>query len=113
MRHFWRRRPSWAVAALGITGAIALAGCNMAAQANDGPRPPEKVYSSTCGYCHGRNIGPILKGRGIPADTVRYMVRHGQGAMPAFRQTEITPQELDALAEWIEKSPADAKDHGQ
>lgn len=78
-----------------------------------GLRTPEQIYAKTCGYCHGRNVGPIILGRAIPADTVKYIVRHGQNGMPAFRQSEIQPSELDALATWVEKSEARKEEHGQ
>lgn len=96
--------------------ALALAGSAQAAQKLGEVQPqrsPEQVYAAVCGYCHGRNVGPVIRGRGLPAETVAYMVRHGQNAMPAFRPTEISPAELRALAAWIEKSSADAKEHGQ
>lgn len=76
-------------------------------------RPPEKVYAVTCGYCHGHNVGPIIRGRQLPPETVEYFVRHGNGAMPAFRPTEISNAELKALALWISQAPIDAKEHGQ
>ena len=76
-------------------------------------RSPEVVYAQTCGYCHGRNVGPIILGRALPADSIKYIVRHGQNGMPAFRSTEIQPSELDTLATWIEKSTARSGEHGQ
>jgi mono/diheme cytochrome c family protein len=76
------------------------------------PRSADDIYAKTCGYCHGRNVGPIILGRAIPADTVKYIVRHGQNGMPAFRPTEISPTELDALATWVEKSAARKQEHG-
>ncbi len=76
-------------------------------------RSPEQVYAKVCGYCHGRNVGPIILGRGLPAEAVHYIVRHGQNAMPAFRPTEITPGELDALSQWVSQSPARKEEHGQ
>ncbi|NLR71983.1 cytochrome c [Novosphingobium sp. ERN07] len=78
-----------------------------------GTRTPDAIYAKTCGYCHGRNVGPIILGRAIPAETVKYIVRHGQNGMPAFRPTEVTPAELDALATWVEKSAARKQEHGQ
>ncbi len=96
--------------------ALALAG-PVAAQQRLGevpaPRAPEQVYAKVCGYCHGRNVGPILLGRHLPAETVKYVARHGQNGMPAFRPTEVTPAELDALAEWIAAAPARKQEHGQ
>lgn len=91
---------------------IAVAG---AAQASDPPPPraPDAIYAKTCGYCHGHNVGPVIRGRGLPAEAVELIVRHGQGAMPAFKPTEISPAELSALAKWIAASKADSKEHGQ
>ncbi len=76
-------------------------------------RGPETVYGQTCGYCHGRNVGPMIRGRKLPAATVKYFVRNGANAMPAFRQTEISDSELDALAIWISSSPVDPKEAGE
>lgn len=74
---------------------------------------PEGTYSRTCGYCHGTNVGPILLGKGYPAEAVAFMVRNGKGAMPAFRTSEISKAELDALSVWIAKSKATVADHGK
>lgn len=76
-------------------------------------RAPEQVYAKVCGYCHGRNIGPILLGRNLPTDMVKAVARQGRNAMPAFRPTEVTNAELDALATWISKTPAKAEEHGK
>ncbi|MCX7283038.1 MAG: cytochrome c [Novosphingobium sp.] len=75
-------------------------------------RSADEIYARTCGYCHGRNVGPIILGRAIPAETVKYIVRHGQNGMPAFRPTEVKPEELEALATWVEKSAARKQEHG-
>lgn len=100
--------------AIAVSGlGLGMAGCDAIAGAAPSPRPPEKVYASTCGYCHGHNVGPVIRGRQLPRDVVIGFVRRGQGAMPAFRQTEISDEELEALALWIEASKADSKEHGQ
>ena len=85
----------------------------MASAAASEPRSPEQVYAASCGYCHGHNVGPIIRGRQLPPQLVEYMVRNGIGAMPAFRPSEITPAELTALAEWVSKSAADPQEHGR
>lgn len=106
------------------TTAVAIAGATLLALAApaiagqklgevQGIRAPETIYAKTCGYCHGRNVGPIILGRGLPAESVKYIVRHGQNGMPAFRPTEVKPEELEALAAWIEKSEARKGEHGQ
>lgn len=76
------------------------------------PRKPEIIYSKVCGYCHGRNVGPIILGRHLPANYISLMARNGRNGMPAFRPTEITNPELDALAAWIAASPTPSKEHG-
>ncbi|WP_328805046.1 c-type cytochrome [Parasphingopyxis marina] len=73
---------------------------------------PEGIYARVCGYCHGANVGPVLLGRGLPAETIHAIVRNGMNAMPAFRESEITDDELQALAQWIEQSDADPQEHG-
>ncbi|HWU01168.1 MAG TPA: cytochrome c [Novosphingobium sp.] len=102
-------------AALAVLG-LALAGTARAGQELGQTLPqrsPEKVYASTCGYCHGHNVGPIILGRHLPADMVRYMVRHGRLGMPAFRPSEITDAELNALATWVEKALRNEKESGK
>lgn len=107
-------------AGMALGACVALAGAALAsgtAQAQATyevqPRAPQFIYDRTCGYCHGHNVGPVILGRRLPAVVVSAMVRSGQGAMPAFKPTEITNQELAALSAWIEASSADATEHGQ
>lgn len=76
-------------------------------------RTPEVVYAKVCGYCHGRNIGPILLGRKLDTDMIKAVARQGRNGMPAFRPTEVTNAELDALATWISKSPVRTEEHGK
>lgn len=77
------------------------------------PRPPEQIYAKVCGYCHGRNVGPVLLGRHLSPPLIKFIARHGQNGMPAFRPSEITPAELDALTNWISAAPARKEEHGQ
>ena len=98
-----------------MTGAGIGLASNASAQATYEitPRDPEFLYDRACGYCHGHNVGPLIRGRQLPAAVVAAIVRSGNGAMPAFRPTEITNAELTALAQWIEQSEADPAEHGQ
>jgi mono/diheme cytochrome c family protein len=73
------------------------------AKADDIPRSAEEVYRVVCHYCHDTGIGPEIKGRQLPAAYVSYLVRNGQGAMPAFRPTEISDTELERVAATIER----------
>lgn len=104
--------------ALGLAGMAAAAiGMSVAASAQASyevePRDPQFIYDRTCGYCHGHNIGPIILGRNLPAPVISAIVRSGNGAMPAFKPTEITDAELAALAEWISTADADHTEHGE
>jgi mono/diheme cytochrome c family protein len=94
-----------------LIGGVAFAGQKLGEP--QGERPPEVIYAKTCGYCHGANVGPVIRGRALPVDAIKLMVRSGPNGMPAFRQTEITKSELDALAKWISASKADPKEKGQ
>jgi mono/diheme cytochrome c family protein len=100
---------------LAAGAALLIGGVAFAAQKlgePQGERAPEEIYAKTCGYCHGRNVGPVIRGRALPAEAIVRQVRHGQNGMPAFRPTEITTSELDALAKWISTSKADPKEMG-
>lgn len=94
-----------------LAGGVAFAGQKLGQPQDE--RAPEEVYAKTCGYCHGKNVGPVIRARALPADAIKTIVRHGQNGMPAFRPTEITNSELDRLAAWISASKADPKEKGQ
>lgn len=95
-----------------LVGLTAVA-CGPVVSAAPKPRSPEKIYASTCGYCHGQHVAPVIRGRALPHEVVVQFVRTGPAAMPAFRQTEISDTELKALAQWISASKADPKEHEQ
>lgn len=101
-RVFWRSQ-RWLLACLAALGTSTV-------YASD--RAPEKVFADTCAYCHGHYIAPgmsvirDIRGRSLPPALIKTYVRNGIGAMPAFRFTEISDAELEALAKWIETSAA-------
>jgi mono/diheme cytochrome c family protein len=103
---------------LGLVAGAAILGGGSAFAAQkmgrtNGPRAPQVIYGNTCGYCHGRNIGPVIRGRALPAEMIKMTVRHGRNGMPAFRSSEITNAELTALAKWISVSKADPAEKGK
>lgn len=101
---------------IGIAAGLGLASAAYAAQKlgeYQPERPPEVTYAKVCGYCHGKNVGPIILGRKLHTDMIKAVTRHGRNGMPAFRPTEVTNAELDALAVWISKSPARTEEHGK
>ncbi len=78
-------------------------------------QPPEKIFAANCATCHGaRGQGGLSWVDGVRApgiagakhQRVWTAVRRGSTrAMPAFAEQQITPDELDALAQLIEKNP--------
>jgi 4-cresol dehydrogenase (hydroxylating) cytochrome subunit len=61
----------------------------------------QEAYSKVCGFCHERGIGPVIKGTGKSPDLIRMVVRGGNRAMPAFRQSEIDDATLNKIADYI------------
>ena len=76
------------------------------AQSASPARDPKRVYAATCHFCHDTGIGVPLKGSHYPADQIRFVVRHGYGAMIAFSPSEITDPELIALAQMLSEAAA-------
>lgn len=86
---------------------LALAGIASTAVADSTGkwRNGDEVYAKVCGYCHETNVGPVLKGRSLPVEYISYVVRHGNRAMPSFRQTEIDDEMLAQVARLISGKP--------
>lgn len=112
------RRAVWG----GLLGTLALlAG---AAQAAGAPAadPGERTYTLYCAGCHAasgrapgtamlkRTRGPdqavLVERRDLTADTIKAIVRNGYLEMTPFRASEISDQDLDALARYITTRPA-------
>ena len=108
--------------------AALLAATPALAQAPDGAR----LFVRSCAPCHGQGPGndgsPMLPGtaalqakyKGTPPaalerrddlepEVLRYFVRHGQGAMPMFRKTEVSDAEIDAIARYLRASATKEK----
>ena len=117
MANIWKRCFAGVVALVATAAIGATIGLGQSASAQASyeitPREPEFLYDRTCGYCHGHNVGPVLKGRNLSPALIEYFVRNGNGAMPAFKPTEITNRELAALAQWLAAAPVDSTEHGQ
>lgn len=96
-----------------VSSLLVTAACANAATPATAPRAPEAVYAKTCGYCHGQHVGPIIRGRGLPPEITKQYVRSGPRSMVAFRPTEISDAELEALAKWLKASKADPKEKGE
>lgn len=88
-----------AVIALSLIGAGACFAKRTAAV-----RTPARVYAATCHFCHDTGIAPPLRGAYYPPERIRFVVRHGDGAMIAFTPVAISHAELAALIGWLERA---------
>ncbi len=111
----------------GLTaGLLVLSSAHGAARADSvAPRyaPGRAVYEKWCGACHdpgvihpgthalmtkyptgSRATGVITEWTDLPATYVTFMVRHGMSVMPQFRKTEISNDELVALATYLSRN---------
>ncbi len=97
------------VSGLIVTASLGSAGAGQSHVAQEGYawKDGAEVYQKLCALCHETKIGPVILGRGHDPLLISYMVRHGNRAMPAFRESEIDDQTLEKLAEYVSKAPAD------
>ena len=86
-----------------ITFSLIGAGACLA-QAAAPARDPARVYAATCHFCHDTGIGPPIRGAHYPPAQIRFIVRHGDGAMIAFTPTAISHAELAALIVWLDRA---------
>ena len=65
----------------------------------------ERAFMRTCNACHPRGesgLAPGINNKPLPEFLIKFQVRHGMGAMPAFSEREVTPEELDAIVAYLE-----------
>ena len=74
-----------------------------------------KLFQSTCLYCHGEKVwgtfalqrrlgadqGLLEKRTDLVAPFVKSVVRNGLGSMPAYRRTELTDADVDAIVDYL------------
>lgn len=65
-----------------------------------------EVYAKVCSFCHEAKVGPMIRGRGLDPNYIRFIVRHGNRAMPSFRAAEIDDESLAKVAEYVSKAAA-------
>jgi (+)-pinoresinol hydroxylase len=79
-----------------------------------------KLYHSTCLYCHGEKVwgtfalqrrlgaghGLLEKRTDLVAPFVRNVVRNGLGSMPAYRRTELSDADIEAIAAYLTRPRA-------
>lgn len=69
----------------------------------------QEVYNKVCAYCHEANVGPVLTGRNLMPDYIKSVVRNGNRAMPAFRESEINEAALAGVVKLVSTSTAVVK----
>lgn len=65
---------------------------------------PQVLWEKTCSRCHLTGVGPELRGRGLPPEYIRSVVRNGMLAMPAFPHSAIDDASLDGVARLVSTS---------
>jgi mono/diheme cytochrome c family protein len=89
------------------------------AQAQEPPKMPY-VFAMYCVMCHkeGVQIGPIgifdmisKSGNPLHEQYIRNNTRFGFNAMPAFRVSEVSPKELNAIVAYLKDVAAYRKTH--
>jgi mono/diheme cytochrome c family protein len=64
-----------------------------------------QVFMRACHQCHPRGeagLGPAVNNMKVPAFLIRTQIRLGIGAMPAFPESMLSAEELDALVRYIQ-----------
>lgn len=95
-----------AIVAVGVVTGVAWAAPQQAPEQGFTWKDGAEVYAKVCAFCHEAKIGPVIRGRGLDPLYIRYTVRHGNRAMPAFRAAEIDDQSLEKVAEYVSKTAA-------
>ena len=64
----------------------------------------ERLYMRHCNQCHYQGefgFGPALNNKPAPKFLMRIQVRAGLGAMPRFSKTDIPPDDLNAILDYV------------
>lgn len=62
------------------------------------------VYAERCHACHpggAAGLGPSLNEKPLPEFLIRFQVRHGLGAMPAFDESQVPGPDLDRVVAYL------------
>lgn len=97
------------IAHLVVAAAALLAGASASADSSGKWQNSQEIYDKVCGYCHEVNIGPVILGRNLLPDYIKSVVRNGNRAMPAFRESEIDDAALAGVVKLVSTSAAGAR----
>jgi mono/diheme cytochrome c family protein len=65
----------------------------------------QKAFARNCNECHpggSGGEGPALNDSALPASFIKFQVRNGLGAMPAFSTKDVSDSDLDALVFYVQ-----------
>ena len=97
-------------------GGLAVVTVALGANAQGRQRSAPEIYAATCAHCHAaggwgtRRLAArvpageaeLLNRKDLPPAFTRLVVRRGIGPMPPLTPTDVTDDELDRLARWLE-----------
>ena len=107
------QRTGLALGSLIVSGLLLTTGCSARrGEAIVGPLPisepgiarGQQVFYRDCHQCHPggeAGLGPAINNKPLPGFLIKFQVRNGLGAMPAFSQNEISPEDLDHLVDYL------------
>ena len=70
----------------------------------DSARHGQQLFMKHCHQCHPggeAGLGPALNNKPLPGFLMRFQIRHGYGAMPAFGEEQIASDDVTALLEYL------------
>ncbi len=79
--------------------------CHGAGRGDDGAPMLPGTHALTLKY-RGQKPGLLEERTDLPADLLRALVRSGVASMPPFRKTEVTDEDLAAIAAYLAKTAA-------
>jgi mono/diheme cytochrome c family protein len=114
-------RVGWNILVVGAVALGVIARASFGQDQSSEHAAGRAVYNKWCAPCHDPGVthpgthaltvkyqgvkpGVLLEWKDLPAGTVKFFVRHGISVMPQFRKTEISDQELDALAVFLARN---------
>jgi mono/diheme cytochrome c family protein len=101
------------IVATTLYSVIALAGCGLARKepgidpmkiTDASVQRGKAVFDAHCYSCHLRGQGgmaPALNNKPLPKSVIKFQVRRGLGAMPAFSEEQISDSQLEDLANFV------------
>ena len=70
----------------------------------DTARHGQQLFMKHCQQCHPggeAGLGPAINNKPLPRFLIRFQIRHGYGAMPAFAEDQIASEDVTALLEYL------------